>query len=442
VKTKRKTKTLNTPFADILPPLKASVREALAADIAINGVLHPVVIDEDDNILDGHHRYAICPEAPTVVVRGLSDDEKRAYTIRANLTRRNLSPDEAREVAKTQREIAKRLREAMPPWTQERIAPLLGVSQKTVSEWLNNIPGYNAKQQPKVDARVKLPPAAQAEIVERVAAGEEQRQVAAEYSVSPGRVSQLVQQANRRAEAKARQAEIAAKAAEIGGDAIDVRLCNCLDMIALLPDGTVSLLCTDPPYAVTDNDWDVFGSEEQFWEFMATWLSAMRPKMAAQYTAFVFCDADKSPRLSYMLSDLGYDVLRQVIWYRPAIAKKRSGSLTFLSSYEPFWHCGNRALAFPEEWGDERFDVQTFTAPQSNHTRDQSFHPTQKPLALMERLVSLGAGAGELVVDPFCGSGTTAVACAKSGRRCITSDLNNEYVDIAKGRVAKAMQEE
>jgi len=59
----------------------------------------------------------------------------------------------------------------------------------------------------------------------------------------------------------------------------------------------------------------------------------------------------------------------------------------------------------------------------------------------MERLVSLGAGVGELVVDPFCGSGTTAVACAKSGRRCITSDLNNEYVEIAKGRVAKAMQE-
>ena len=51
-----KTRKLNTPYADLLPPLKTSEREALAADIKANGVLHPVVIDENGNILDGHHR--------------------------------------------------------------------------------------------------------------------------------------------------------------------------------------------------------------------------------------------------------------------------------------------------------------------------------------------------------------------------------------------------
>jgi Predicted transcriptional regulators len=62
---------LKTPYKDLLPPLKTSEREALAADIAMNGVMHPVVIDEDDNILDGHHRYEIDPGAPTYVVTGL-----------------------------------------------------------------------------------------------------------------------------------------------------------------------------------------------------------------------------------------------------------------------------------------------------------------------------------------------------------------------------------
>jgi site-specific DNA-methyltransferase (adenine-specific) len=439
--TKTATRKLKTPYANLLPPLKTSEREALAADIKANGVLHPVVIDEDGNILDGHHRYAICKTAPTVEVAGLSDEEKQAYTIRANLARRNLSPDQAREVAKKQRAIAKDLRESDPKkWTQEAVGTLLGVDQATVSRWVSSdMHEHSATKTPTPDARVKLNTAAKEVVVARLEAGDTQQQIAADFGVCQKTVSNIERQAERKAEAAARQAAVAAKAAEIEGDAVDIRHIDCLQMIESLPDGSVSLLCTDPPYAVTDNEWDTFGSEQAFWDFMGSWLSAMRPKMAEQHTAFVFCDADKSPRLSYLLRDLGYDLLRQVIWYRPAIAKKRSGSLTFLSSYEPFWHCGNRSLAFPAEWGDERFDVQTFAAPQSNHVKDQSFHPTQKPLALIERLVQMGSDAGELVVDPFCGSGTTAVACAKNGRRCVTSDLNEEYIAIAKGRVASVL---
>lgn len=432
---KTKTQKLKTPYADLLPPLKTSEREALAADIAIHGVLHPIVIDEDGNILDGHHRYAIDRDAPTRVVAGLSDDEKKAYTIRANLARRNLSSEQSREVSKRQREIARSLRETdAKRWTQEAVGALLGVARSTVEGWFTNDEVVNGKSH-LPDARVKLPPPSKAEIVRLVSQGQEQRQVAAEYGVCEATVSKIVRKAREQAE---RQAAIESRAAGLESDSIDIRHGDCLKMIESLKDGSVSLLCTDPPYAVTDNAWDVFGSEDAFWEFMGTWLAAMRPKMADKHTAFVFCDADKSPRLSYLLRDIGYDLLRQVIWYRPAIAKKRSGSLTFLSSYEPFWHCGTRALAFPEKWGNERFDVQTFSAPQSNHVEDQSYHPTQKPLPLIERLVELGSEAGELVVDPFCGSGTTAVACAKHRRRCVTSDLNQEYITIAKGRVASA----
>lgn len=434
---KTKTQKLKTPYADLLPPLKTSEREALAADIAIHGVLHPIVIDEDGNILDGHHRYAIDPGAPTRVVAGLSHDEKMAYTIRANLARRNLSPEQAKEVAKRQREIARSLRETdAKRWTQEAVGALLGVARQTVASWFTtNASDGNGCKSPTPDARVRLPPPAKKAVVERIEAGELQGQVASDFGVSQQTVSKIVRQAREQAE---RQAAIESRAAGLESDSIDIRHGDCLKMIESLKDGSVSLLCTDPPYAVTDNAWDVFGSEDAFWEFMGTWLAAMRPKMADKHTAFVFCDADKSPRLSYLLRDIGYDLLRQVIWYRPAIAKKRSGSLTFLSSYEPFWHCGTRALAFPEKWGNERFDVQTFSAPQSNHVEDQSYHPTQKPLPLIERLVELGSEAGELVVDPFCGSGTTAVACAKHRRRCVTSDINQEYITIAKGRVASA----
>lgn len=91
----------------------------------------------------------------------------------------------------------------------------------------------------------------------------------------------------------------------------------------------------------------------------------------------------------------------------------------------------------PPDWGEERFDVQTVAVPQSTHTADPSLHPTQKPLELFRRLVRLGSHPGELVVDPFVGSGTTAVACMHEGRRVIGIDQSADYIALAKGRCSE-----
>jgi DNA modification methylase len=237
---------------------------------------------------------------------------------------------------------------------------------------------------------------------------------------------------------QAKSLEIASRAGSAPQSLVGVTVRNddCETLIASLPDGSVSLLLTDPPYAVTDNDWDTWESEADYWEFMKTWLAAMRPKMADDFSAFVFCDADASPRLYHTMLETGWPVLRQAIWHRPNLAKKRAGSITFLSAYEPFWHAGTRGLNLPDEWGEERFDVQRFVVPQSTHVEDTAYHPTQKPLDLFRRLVSLGSQPGELVVDPFCGAGTTPVACKAEGRHCLAGDQSDEYVRIALGRLA------
>lgn len=226
-------------------------------------------------------------------------------------------------------------------------------------------------------------------------------------------------------------------------DEADIRLlrADCLDMIAELRDGSVSLLLTDPPYNVTENDWDMWPERGEYLEFMREWLAAMRPKMADESVAFVFCDARYTAAICEVLHDTDWPVLRQCIWHRGNLAKKRSGSKTLLSSYEPFWHCGTRDLELPDEWGDERFDVQKHAAPQSNGKTDPAYHPTQKPIALFERLVQLGSREGELVVDPFCGAGTTALACARNSRRCVSSDTSQEYIDIARGRLLEEQRD-
>ena len=81
--------------------------------------------------------------------------------------------------------------------------------------------------------------------------------------------------------------------------------------------------------------------------------------------------------------------------------------------------------------------MQKYVVPQSTHKDDQSFHPTQKPLGLMQRLVQIGSYQSELVVDPFCGAGTTALAAYATDRFCITGDTNADYVAIAKGRISE-----
>lgn len=191
--------TIQTPFTAVLPPLKQSEQEALAADIKANGVLHPIVIDEYGNILDGHHRYAIDRNAPTRVVSGLSPDEKVAYAIRANLARRNLSSEQTKEIAKQQKRIAANLREADPKkWTQKAVGALLGVDQTSVSRWFStNMQEHNAGKTPTPDARVKLNAAAKEAVAVRVEAGESQEQIAADFGVCQKTVSNIAKKADK-----------------------------------------------------------------------------------------------------------------------------------------------------------------------------------------------------------------------------------------------------
>lgn len=231
----------------------------------------------------------------------------------------------------------------------------------------------------------------------------------------------------------------ALKAGEVITDErIQILQADALETIRSLKDGSISLLLTDPPYYVTTNEWDIkqWPTERDYWLFMQDWLELLKPKMAAEYTAFVFCDADFTGQLRDCLSATGWDVLRQAIWNRKGPGKLRGGSRTFLSTYEPFWHCGTRDLNFPDVWGAERFDVQSESAPKSTD-KDGAVHPTQKPVPLFERLIRVGSYENEIVFDPFCGSGTTAVVGHTSNRRVITCDTSAEYVAIAKGRLSE-----
>lgn len=410
-----KSKALKTPYMNLLPPLKTSERDALAADIAINGVLHPIVVDEHGNILDGHHRYAIAPDAPTVTVAGLSDDEKQAYTIRANLARRNLTGDQTREVAKTQREIARRLREAdAKRWTQEAVGSLLGVDRSTVTKWFTNVNDHNSKSQPP-DARVKLTTPAKEEIVRRIEAGDKQEQIASDYGVCPATVTK-VKQAAERAEQKAAAVRQAARGGDCGPPKVNVA--DAVDW--LVNQDPCDLLLTDPPYAT---DVDDIG------EFAERWLPVALSKVKPTGRAYVCVGAYPEELHAYCSVQMPAQIL---VWtYRNTMGPATKDRYK-LNWQAILYYIGPDAPPLNCDSLNELFSVQDINAPDGR--QGDRFHEWQKPIELADRIVRHSTMPGAIVLDPFCCTGTFLLAASAAGRFARGCDISPDNVAIAISR--------
>jgi len=409
------THKLKTPYANLLPPLKTSEREALAADIKANGVLHAVVIDEDGNILDGHHRYAICKTAPTVVVSGLSNEEKQAYTIRANLARRNLSPDQARDVAKTQREIAKRLREAdAKRWTQQAVGALLGVAQQTVASWFTNTSDGNGKS-PAPDARVKLTTPTKEEVVRRIEAGDEQKQIAADFCVSEATVSKI-KKSRERADEKAEAVRQAASGGDCGPPRVEVA--DCIDWLLRQPQ--CDLLITDPPYATDVDDINAFANR---------WLTTALDKVKPTGRAYVCVGAYPEELHAYCSVKMPDQIL---VWtYRNTMGPATNDRYK-LNWQAILYYVGPDAPPLNCDSLNELFSVQDINAPDGR--QGDRFHEWQKPLELAERIIRHATKPGDLVLDPFCCTGSFLLAAASLGRVAKGCDISKKNLLIAEQR--------
>jgi len=201
-----------------------------------------------------------------------------------------------------------------------------------------------------------------------------------------------------------------------------------------LKENSVDAVVTDPPYSVTDQEWDQFDDSQDYLDFIDKLIKGVKRVTKDEYQFFLFCSPKYFADIELLLRDNDLPIKSRIIWVRKNMSKGRTTNEKFISHYEPIFHVGNKELNFPDNWGEERFDVQEFAVPQSNFD-DKKQHPTQKPVDLIKRLVDLSTDINDLIVDPFCGAGTTAKACKELKRRCITTDMNEEYIKIAKERV-------
>lgn len=220
------------------------------------------------------------------------------------------------------------------------------------------------------------------------------------------------------------------------------------------------MVFTDPPYNVDyqgskDKKWDRIKNDNMddvsFEAFLTDAFSVMCKSMKAGAAAYVFHDSTTQHIFEKSLQESGLNIASQLIWNKPYIGL---GMNDYRKKHEPFFYCyvrnnraefyGNRSQAsvveIPEDdtralqWLRKQKEIQAKGYSTIwNMKREpvgEYVHPTQKPVELITYAITNSSKAGDIVLDPFLGSGSTLIASEKSNRTCYGMELDPVYVDV------------
>ena len=386
------------PIADVFPMLQQDELKRLSDDIAARGLLEPVVL-LDNMILDGRNRYAACKlagVAPNFVT--FSGDDALGYVISKNLHRRHLSESQRAVVAS---KIAN-----MQPHRPNKSANLPTyeeVSQEDAAHLMN--------VSPRSIRSVKAIERDAPELIPQIERGE----------ISVNKARKI---ANKTTAHRAREYIPNAETS------LQIIHGNMMNIVPTL--GKFDCIVADPPYNVTDHEWDKIG--DNFMDCVVDWLLTCKEVLSEKYHMFWFCSPKYAADTELALRDLSLPIQSRIVWHRRNMSKGSDAKSRFIDTWEMIYHIGNCDLNFPSAWDESRFDVQTFAVPQTNF-KDQKLHPTQKPIGLIRRLVEYGSFDGWRVLDPFAGSGTTGEACMGL-RDCVLVEQEKEYIDVINSRLS------
>lgn len=238
---------------------------------------------------------------------------------------------------------------------------------------------------------------------------------------------------------------------------------NALEVLQeTIPDGSVDLIFADPPYNIGkrfgefDDKWP---SDSDYAEWCKVWLDLCLSKLSNHGSMYIMTSTQAMPYLDLYLRDKT-EVLSRIIWSYDSSgmqAKKHYGSM-----YEPILFCvkdkknytfNADAIAVEAKTGSKRKLIDYRKAvPTPYNTKkvpgnvwefsrvryrmeEYESHPTQKPEALLERVISASSNEGDTVLDPFSGTFTTCAVAKKLNRKSIGIEAHSEYVDIGLRRV-------
>ncbi|WP_029350491.1 site-specific DNA-methyltransferase [Bosea sp. 117] len=242
---------------------------------------------------------------------------------------------------------------------------------------------------------------------------------------------------------------------------------DCIAELARLPARSVDLVFADPPYNLqlqgdlkrpddsrvdaVDDDWDKFESFEAYDAFTRAWLLAVRRVLKPNGTLWVIGSYHNIFRVGALLQDLNFWILNDIVWRKTnpmpnfrgrrftnahetlIWAAREPGARGYAFNYEAL-KAGNEDVQMRSDWlfpicsGGERL----------KDGEGRKAHPTQKPEALIARILLASSKPGDVVLDPFLGSGTTAAVAKKLRRHFVGIERDATYADAALARIAAA----
>ncbi len=239
---------------------------------------------------------------------------------------------------------------------------------------------------------------------------------------------------------------------------------DCVAEMNRLPAASVDLVFADPPYNLqlegalsrpdqslvdaVDDDWDKFANFAEYDAFTRAWLGAARRVMKPNATIVVIGSYHNIFRVGAILQDLGFWILNDIIW-RKANPMPNFRGRRFTNAHETMiWAArgpGAKAYTFNYETlkaGNEDCQARSdwflpicTGAERLKDDRGRKTHPTQKPEALLARVLLAATNAGDLVLDPFLGSGTTGAVARKLRRSFIGIERDPAYASAALDRI-------
>ena len=194
----------------------------------------------------------------------------------------------------------------------------------------------------------------------------------------------------------------------------------------------MDLVLTDPPYGINYEDQQKRTVANDDGPYI-WWMRDAFERARQGACCICFCRWDVQEPFRHALTWAGWRVRSQVVWDK-TYGGQGDCKAQFSPAHEIAWFATKgRGFAFPDA---RPSSVQTF---QKLNWRRMT-HPTEKPVALMAALVTSLTSAGDVVVDPFAGSGSVGAACAQTGRRFIGSEIDEKYVKQARHRIAGALR--
>jgi len=232
---------------------------------------------------------------------------------------------------------------------------------------------------------------------------------------------------------------------------------DCLQILPEFSSNSVDMIFADPPYflsnggitchagrmvSVNKGKWDVSRGAEENHQFNLSWLKECQRVLTKNGTIWVSGTAHVIFSVGFAMQQLGYKILNDIIWFKPNASPNLSCRYFTHSTETVIWaaknqkskHTFNYELMKAISNGKQMRNVWEISPPQPKE-KIHGKHPTQKPVMLLDRIIQASTNEGDLVLDPFNGSGSTGIAALRLDRKYVGIELSKEYLDLTVSRI-------